>query len=112
MGYEQRSGDIILFRNDRKKNPNEPDLRGQGIDLEGNNVEISLWAKEGRNGPFWAGNMKPKNERQNSYGGNRPDGGGFRAGTDTGRAEPANTEHGKAKANAYVTDVPEDDVPF
>ena len=112
MGYERRNGDIILFRNDWKKNDREPDLRGEGIDNEGKPIEISLWQKEGKKGIFFAGNIKPKSDKPYSYAKPPRGDGMFDPGTDAGRAVPLNTKHGVEKANAYITDVVEEDIPF
>lgn len=56
--YKPKPGDITVFRNTKKTpNDNQPDYDGKGIDLNGNDVRIALWVKEGRNGKFFSGRL-------------------------------------------------------
>jgi len=41
----------VLFKNDKKTNPNQPDYRGKGNSF-GKEVDIAAWIKEGKNGKF------------------------------------------------------------
>jgi hypothetical protein len=59
MAYEQKEGDIIIFKN-KNKEGNQPDYRGNGLDLNGQKIDISLWIKEGANGKFMAGRIQPE----------------------------------------------------
>jgi len=62
MAYEQKPGDFAIFKNDRKEKPTHPDYTGNGLDLEGNRVQISCWLKEGKKGKFFSCQMKPPYE--------------------------------------------------
>lgn len=56
--YKPKPGDITVFRNNKKQpGDNQPDYDGKGIDLNGNDVRIALWVKEGRNGKFFSGRL-------------------------------------------------------
>lgn len=59
MAYERKPGEFSLNKNDKGDNPNRPDYRGEGLDLQGNPVEIACWIKEGKNGKWMACSMKP-----------------------------------------------------
>lgn len=82
----------ILSRNERKEKDAHPDFTGT-INVEGVDYWLSGWTKEGKQG----GKMEGKKFFSLAV----------------KRKEPApqqgNTDHGKAKANAYV---PDDDIPF
>lgn len=61
MAYEPRPGSMSLFKNDRKEQPNHPDYKGDGMDLEGNPVWISAWLKETSGGKkFFSISLKLK----------------------------------------------------
>lgn len=60
MAYEPKPGTFALFKNDKGDNPKRPDYRGDGLDLEGNEIEVSAWLKEGKNGKFLSCNFKPR----------------------------------------------------
>ena len=60
MSYEQKSGDVVIFKNNHKESDNHPDYKGKGLDLEGNEIEIALWIKEGKSGKFFSGRIQPK----------------------------------------------------
>jgi len=64
MAYERKDGDFVLFKNDRKTNPKAPDYKGT-ILINGEELELAAWKKEGKNGTFMAGSAKPKQERGN-----------------------------------------------
>jgi hypothetical protein len=59
MSFEQREGDFILFANTDKKNPKAPDRKGTAL-INGVVMEIAGWIKDGKNGKFLAGTIKPK----------------------------------------------------
>lgn len=51
----------VLFKNDRKKQPNHPDYTGQ-CEIEGDEFWLSAWIKEGKKGKFMSISFKPKDE--------------------------------------------------
>lgn len=67
MAYEPRPGSLTLFKNDRKEQPNHPDYKGDGMDLQGNPVWVSAWVKEGAKGKFFSIALKPKEARQDDF---------------------------------------------
>jgi len=48
--YEQKPGTGAIFKNDHKKQDSHPDYRGKGKDLQGNDIEISMWVKKSKDG--------------------------------------------------------------
>lgn len=62
MAYEQRSGDIAVFKETDKKNEKGPDWKGTMIVPEGaqpgDKLEVAFWAK-GDRGTMLAGSAKP-----------------------------------------------------
>lgn len=68
MPYEQKPGDIIIFKNTPKDgqqlHPNAPQYNGNGLDLNGNPIRISLWVKDGARGKFMAGSIAPPYKAQ------------------------------------------------
>jgi hypothetical protein len=56
---KQHDNSGILFRNNRKEEPQHPDYRGD-ITVGGNQYWLSGWIKEGRNGKFLALAAQPK----------------------------------------------------
>lgn len=64
MAYEKKDGDIILFRNNKRKDDTHPVMRGE-ILLGGVTYEIALWSRPDRNGdPFWTGKARVKGQRE------------------------------------------------
>lgn len=59
MAYERKPGEFSLNRNDKGDNPKRPDYRGEGLDLNGNAIELACWIKEGPKGKWMACTMKP-----------------------------------------------------
>jgi len=53
MAFEQRELSGSLFRNQYKKNPNQPDHRGSAK-IDGVEFEISAWVKDGKSGKFFS----------------------------------------------------------
>jgi hypothetical protein len=49
----------LLFQNDRKKEKNHPDYKGE-IDVDGKKYWLSGWKKQGAKGPFLSLSIKPK----------------------------------------------------
>ena len=65
MAYEQKPGDVIIFKNEKKgDNERAPDYKGNGKGLDGEDIEIALWLKQGAKGKFMAGRIKVKGEQQ------------------------------------------------
>lgn len=66
MAYEQRSGDIAIFRETDKKNDKAPDWKGTMVIPEGakpgDKMEVAVWAK-GDKGTMLAGSVKFPNQR-------------------------------------------------
>lgn len=68
MAYEQRDNSGSLFKNDRKDKPNQPDYTGNGM-VDGVEVRLSAWIKEGRKGKFLSVAFTPKDDQsQDDYG--------------------------------------------
>jgi hypothetical protein len=66
--YQQRPGDIAVFKERDKKNDKAPDWKGNYTDENGVKWEVALWAK-GQNGTMLAGSIKPARDRQGPGGG-------------------------------------------
>lgn len=48
--YEAPAGSFNLFKNDKDGVETRPDYRGNGKDLDGNDIEVSAWLKESKDG--------------------------------------------------------------
>lgn len=59
MAYEQREGDVSVFKNDTATG-NQPQYRGSAM-INGEKYKLSLWVKEGKKGKFFAGKIEPDN---------------------------------------------------
>jgi hypothetical protein len=59
MSYEHKPGTFSLFKNDKGDNEKRPDYRGTGKDHDGNDIEVSAWLREGKNGKFMSCTFKP-----------------------------------------------------
>jgi len=63
--YETKPGDITIFRNRSKEQGDKrPDYDGKGLDLNGNEIRVALWVREGQNGKFFSGKISHTQERQ------------------------------------------------
>ena len=72
MSFEHKVGSFTLFKNDKKEKDTQPDYRGEGKDLDGNDIRVSAWIKEGKKGKFMSCKIETKSERV-SNGGIRQD---------------------------------------
>lgn len=64
MAYQRKPGEFSMNKNDKGDNPKRPDYRGEGLDLNGNPVEIAGWIKDGPKGKWMACTMKPHRDAQ------------------------------------------------
>lgn len=62
MAYEHKPGSFSLFKNDKGDNDKRPDYRGDGLDLNGNPIEVAAWIKEGKKGKFMSCTIKLQGE--------------------------------------------------
>lgn len=70
MAYEQREGGGALFKNDRKqRGSSQPDYKGNAL-VNGVEMDVAAWVKEGRSGKFFSLSIKPK--RDFGGGGSKP----------------------------------------
>lgn len=49
-GYEEKPGDLSVFKNDKKTEDRHPDYRIVGTGLDGKKIKGALWLKKDRNG--------------------------------------------------------------
>ena len=56
MSYDN-TNTAVIFKNNKKENEKHPDYRGT-INVDGKELEISLWVKEGKAGKFFSGKIK------------------------------------------------------
>lgn len=73
MAYEQKPGQGVLFKNDRKEKDTHPDYKGS-VNIAGVEHWLSAWIKDGQKGKFMSlavGEPKQKQAaKAESYGGN------------------------------------------
>lgn len=55
-----------LNRNDRKETDRHPDYKGS-LNVDGVDYWIDGWVKDGANGKFISGTLKPKEARKDAY---------------------------------------------
>ncbi|GAC1610292.1 MAG: hypothetical protein NVS3B3_18690 [Aquirhabdus sp.] len=63
MAYEAKAGSFSLFKNDRKEKDSHPDYRGDGKDLNGNDVWVSAWLKDSAKGKFMSCSFQLKEQK-------------------------------------------------
>lgn len=61
--YEARPGTFSLFKNQDKKTEKHPDYKGDGKDLDGNDIWVSAWLKDSKVGKFMSCSFKLKDEQ-------------------------------------------------
>ena len=61
MAYEQKDGDLIIFKNEQAEG-NQPPYTGKGI-FNGEVIRVALWVKEGAKGKFFAGRIQSEADR-------------------------------------------------
>lgn len=49
--FEQKDMTGVMFKNDRKENPNHPDRKGSAL-IGGKEYWVAGWLKDGKNGQF------------------------------------------------------------
>lgn len=64
MAYEQKPGELVIFKNDKKNTDNQPDYKGRGLDLQGHPVEIALWVKQGKEQKFFSARIEYPRQAQ------------------------------------------------
>lgn len=64
MAYEHKAGSFSLFKNKHKEDGDQrPDYRGDGMDLDGNLIEVAAWIKTpASGGKFMSCSIKRKDE--------------------------------------------------
>lgn len=94
MAYEQKPGDIAVFRETDKRNERGPDWRGTMVIPDGakpgDKMEVAMWEK-GDRGTMLAGSVKAPRQRDDSFPSRREGGvagrGDFGGGQDTRRGD-------------------------
>ena len=61
MAFEQKDNTGALFRNDKKEKDSHPDYTGSAL-IDGVDMWIAAWVKEGKNGKFMSLSFTPKEE--------------------------------------------------
>lgn len=62
MSYEQKDNTFTLFKNDKGENPKRPDYTGKAL-VNGVEVRLSAWIREGKSGKFMSGTIEPPREQ-------------------------------------------------
>lgn len=68
MAFEHKPGTFSLFKNTRKSADNHPDYTGNGMDLEGNKIDVAAWLKKSAKGSFMSCTLKPARANETSKG--------------------------------------------
>jgi hypothetical protein len=63
MSYEHKEGSGSLFKNDKKLTEKHPDYKGDGM-VNGKQVWISAWVKEGNKGKYMSLSIQEKDQVQ------------------------------------------------
>ena len=62
MNYDNTNRGV-LFKNDRKEKDTQPDYTGS-INVNGQELSLSAWIKQGKTGKFMSLSVKPKEEKK------------------------------------------------
>lgn len=62
--FEQKDNSGVLFKNDKQGNDKRPDYTGN-IMVNGVEMWLSAWVKEGANGKFMSLSCQPKERKEN-----------------------------------------------
>ncbi len=62
MPYEHKPGTFSLFKNETD-NDKAPRYKGYGKDLDGNDIEVAAWLKDGAKGKFMSCTFKRKEQQ-------------------------------------------------
>ena len=65
MSYDN-TNTAVIFKNNKKENEKHPDYRGT-INIDGRELEISLWIKEGKAGKFFSGKIKEPFKKMENF---------------------------------------------
>ncbi len=63
MAYEPRDNSGVLFKNDRKTKETQPDYKGNVL-VNGIEMDIAAWIKEGKKGKFMSLSFQEKRQPQ------------------------------------------------
>ena len=67
MSYQQKDGSGALFKNGYKQKESHPDYKGS-ITINGVELDLAGWIKEGKNGKFFSLKVSEKRERHERKG--------------------------------------------
>jgi hypothetical protein len=105
MAYEQKPGDIAIFRNERKDKETQPDWKGTLITPTGETLEVAVWEKGGK-GTMLAGNVQIPRQRSDNaaadFRGERTGGGGGTPVAGNGGGDPFNDDVPFIHANSII----------
>lgn len=63
--FVHKPGTFSLFRNLKKQEGDKlPDYRGPGMDVDGNEIEVAAWIRDGAKGKFMSCQIKPATATQ------------------------------------------------
>lgn len=98
--YEKRDNSGIIADNDKKLKDTHPDMTGS-VTINGTEMWVSGWWKDGRRGRLLSLAFKPKEEKYNSP----------RRGSTPGAGPPSVEERIAARKRTYAEDL-DDEIPF
>ena len=68
-----KNGQGSIFKNDHKTKDTHPEYRGKIKTPSGEELEISLWVKEGAKGKFFSASIQPPYVKEEQPNDDRPD---------------------------------------